>query len=146
MKLFMLLSEMKKFDISSLLQELTLTEFTTLHVLKRSRQMDPDKEITVSELGQYTHATLPAVSRTLKQLQEKQWITREMGGNDRRSVSVTLTEEGERILLLEEQGLKQYIQELEKQMGKEELLTFSKQLERFLVLCEDVKETKIQKK
>ena len=42
--------------------------------------------------------SVPAISRTLRSLQQKGFITREVDENDRRSVRVTVTQDGQRLL------------------------------------------------
>lgn len=53
---------------------------------------------TVAEIAQEMAVQVPAVSRTLRSLQEKGFITREVDENDRRIVRVTVTHSGEALL------------------------------------------------
>lgn len=115
--IFFLLNDMKRNHISSILQEASVVEFTTLHVLKRGHMMNPEGEVTVSDLARYTNSSLPAISRTLKQLQKGELITREIGENDRRAVSVTLTTKGDSLLTREESRLKSYSDIIYETMG-----------------------------
>ena len=54
-------------------------------------------KITISELAARTCELPPAVSRTLKGLEEKGYVTRTVNQKDRRNTYVELTEEGERV-------------------------------------------------
>lgn len=52
-------------------------------------------KLTVSELADKIHAKPSAVSRTLKVLEDKDYIERTVNKEDRRNTYVTLTDEGE---------------------------------------------------
>lgn len=135
--LFRFLTDMKKNHLSDLLQELSVTEFTTLHVLKRGHFSKPDGEITVSHLATYTDSSLSAVSRTLSQLEKAQLISREIGGSYRRSVSVTLTPQGKEMLTREEERLKSFRVFLYDTMGEEDVATLFSLMERFHSVSEE---------
>lgn len=119
--IFRLLSDMKKTHIGDVLEELTLIEFMTLHVLKRGMSMNQGREITVSDLADYTDSSLPSVSRTLKLLEEADLIARKIGKVDRRVISVVLTEKGESLLTQEETRLKEYSHFIYEKMGVEDI-------------------------
>lgn len=135
--IFRLLTDMKKNHISGILQELSMVEFTTLHVLKRGQLMNPEGEITVSDLAKYTDSSLPAVSRTLKQLESQHLISRDIGENDRRAISVTLTETGEMMLTREETRLKEYSDFIYETMGKEDVEQLRSLVARFQSISEN---------
>lgn len=61
-------------------------------------QFDEHKKIYVSNLQRMHHITKPAISQMLNGLENKGYISREMDKQDRRKVSVTLTEIGQDIL------------------------------------------------
>ncbi|NMC55743.1 MAG: MarR family transcriptional regulator, partial [Eubacteriaceae bacterium] len=61
-------------------------------------QFDEHKKTFVSELQKMHHITKPAISQMLNGLENKGYISREMDRQDRRKVSVTLTQKGEDIL------------------------------------------------
>lgn len=129
--IFHLLSDMKKSHIADVLQELTLIEFTTLHVLKRGISVNNGCEITVSDLARYTDSSLPSVSRTLKLLEQSGFITREIGSGDRRVISVVLTKMGESVLIQEESRLKDYSHFIFDRMGSEDISQFDALFRRF---------------
>ncbi len=135
---FRLLTDMRKNHISSILKELSMVEFTTLHVLKRWHFMNPEKEITVSDLANYTDSSLPAVSRTLKQLEVAELIKREISEKDRRAISVLLTEKGESILTNEETRLKKFSERLCDTLGTEEMERFATFLAEFQKATDEV--------
>lgn len=134
--IFHLLTDMKKNQISRILDTLSPIEFTTLHVLKRGHFMNPDQEITVSNLANYTDSSLPAVSRTLSQLEKSALITRNIGEKDRRAISVALTQEGEKMLTHEETRLKLFSDSICETMGTEDMELLISLVGRFLTASE----------
>ncbi|MDO4431779.1 MAG: MarR family transcriptional regulator [Aerococcaceae bacterium] len=73
--------------------DLTIMSRSEFHLLQPLVEQ-ADKPLKASELSQYLHVSNPAVSRTLKSLETKGWITRVDCTNDRRNSYVTLTEQG----------------------------------------------------
>lgn len=134
--IFRLSTEMKKNHLSQVLEELSMVEFTTLHVLKRGHLMNPEQEITVSDLAKYTDSSLPAVSRILKQLEEAGLIAREIGEKDRRAISVVLTQKGQQILTREESRLKSFSEVVYSNMKEEDILALSRLMEEFQTATE----------
>lgn len=54
------------------------------------------EHITAAQAAELLRVSAPSVSRTLKSLEEKGFIERDTDKNDRRSVRIIVTEEGER--------------------------------------------------
>lgn len=54
--------------------------------------------IAMTKLAQKVHALPPAVSRTIKSLEERGYVARYVNPKDRRNTMVRLTEEGEQVL------------------------------------------------
>jgi DNA-binding MarR family transcriptional regulator len=72
---------------------LGLSEFETLDLLMKA----PERKRFAHELLSSTHLTQSALSRTVARLEKRGLVTRSMCPDDRRSVTVTPTEEGERV-------------------------------------------------
>ena len=83
---------------ASLLIGMTPSEFSVVCCVSNLPKRNGGKPVTVAEIAQEMCVSVPAVSRTLRSLQEKGWITREVDENDRRSVRVTVTEAGAALL------------------------------------------------
>jgi DNA-binding MarR family transcriptional regulator len=87
---------MRAIDLRSrtLLQDygLTAPQLTALHAISR---LEP---VTASVLAQNIHLGQPTVTGIVTRLERRGLIERNRGVRDRRSVNISLTEEGERVL------------------------------------------------
>jgi DNA-binding MarR family transcriptional regulator len=78
---------------SATAQQLSLTERSTLGLLYQHQQLLP------SELAGMEKITNQSMSTILKHLLELDYITRTASATDKRKVNISLTAEGERVLL-----------------------------------------------
>ena len=76
------------------IEGMTPSEFSLLCCAVEYPRRNPGKAATVAQMN----VLVPAVSRTLRSLQEKGWIERAVDECDRRSVRVTATPAGEEML------------------------------------------------
>ncbi|MBC1972489.1 MarR family transcriptional regulator [Listeria welshimeri] len=74
--------------------DLTESRFIILMFLKRA----PKQELLPSVIAHKLGATRATVSKLLKAMEQKGWITKNPSTSDKRSTSVKLTEEGMRVL------------------------------------------------
>lgn len=56
-------------------------------------------EVTLSELAEFDHVTLPSMNRTVNTLESAGYLRRDPDAHDRRRVIITLTEAGAEIVL-----------------------------------------------
>ena len=77
---------------------MTASEFSVVCCTADHPKRYGGQPVTVAEIAQEMSVSVPAVSRTLRSLQDKGLITRQVDENDRRSVRVSVTEEGYRLL------------------------------------------------
>ena len=80
------------------IEGMTPSEFSLLCCAVEYPRRNPGKAATVAEIAAQMNVLVPAVSRTLRSLQEKGWIERAVDECDRRSVRVTATPAGEEML------------------------------------------------
>lgn len=77
--------------------EMRKSEFVILEMIQKGRMKGNSIEgACVSELAKNLMVTTPAVSKVLKDMEEKGYIEREPDKNDRRNTIVKMTKEGER--------------------------------------------------
>ena len=69
---------------------LSVREIKLLHYLEESKH----KKITVGDLSQRMELTMPATSKLLKVLEQKEYIIRNADSKDRRTINVSITEKG----------------------------------------------------
>ncbi len=90
-KLFRAMHQFKKLNVSAMIPGLSSSEFSVIGVIMR---MGENGRITSSELAAKTRMLPPAVSRTLRGLEEKGYVERTVDKKDRRNTYVSLTEKG----------------------------------------------------
>lgn len=81
-------------SISSVLTELTQAELALLHCTAYFPQENNGELITVAQAAAELKISAPAVSRTLKNLEHKGYISRNTDPADRRTVRISPTESG----------------------------------------------------
>ena len=88
--------------------------------------------VRVSEIAQALELPMPAVSRLLKGLEERNLVVRSVLPRDRRSVVVTVTQEGERTLQEMKECIHSFLQESLKGVDPEEFDQMIREWERLL--------------
>ena len=81
-------------DLFSVMNELTQGELSLLHSAVSYPEEHNGELITVAQAAAQLNVSAPAVSRTLKNLENKGFITRNTDPADRRSVRISVTESG----------------------------------------------------
>ena len=90
-KLFRAVHQFKKLNVSDLIPGLSSSEFSVMGAIL---QMGENGKSTSSELAAKTKTLPPAVSRTLRGLEEKGYVERSVDKKDRRNTYISLTEKG----------------------------------------------------
>lgn len=90
------------------------SEFFLLNII-----MDRNNDITVSEIAAELEVTPPAVSRSLKSLENRGLIKRETNLVNRRNTMVRLTETGQKFLEMSRRQMDVVMQYVEEKMGEE---------------------------
>ena len=73
-------------------------EFHMLHAICYHSTKEGEAKIRVSELAEYMHVSVPAVSQMLRGMETRGWIRRAMSEEDRRVCYVVLTDDGRKSL------------------------------------------------
>lgn len=101
---------------------LTKTEFFCLGAICNSGKENPEKGgIYVWELARRTHALPPAVSRTLRELEERGYIERSVDREDRRNIKVLPTAEGLAAWAEVEKKTQAFVDRVLDRMGQENM-------------------------
>jgi len=92
--------------------ELTMTQIKLLHYLEAA-----ERELTLKEVAEVVHVSLPAVSRTVDDLVRRGFVLRHEDTEDRRMKRVSLTDTGRAVILrlnaARLHGLEQFVESLE---------------------------------
>lgn len=94
-RFFSALYQFHKLHMGDLVPDITKLEGITMAAIKHCSGEKGKEELTVSELTAKLKAKGPAVSRTLKTLEDKGYIERDVNKADRRNTYVKLTASGE---------------------------------------------------
>lgn len=93
-RFFSALYQFHKLHMGDLVPDITKLEGMTMSAIKHCSGEKGKEELTVSELTAKLKAKGPAVSRTLKTLEDKGYIERDVNKADRRNTYVKLTISG----------------------------------------------------
>ncbi|MBP7319810.1 MAG: MarR family transcriptional regulator [Lachnospiraceae bacterium] len=128
-RLFHTFSQFRKLHFSSLMEDLNHSEFAILksiayeeiHPCRASEPCKVNNKISTSDLAKKIRVSPPSISRSLKVMEEKNLITRQINPNDRRNTYILLTENGKAKLLEAEQIMVEFTDSVLAQMDPEHL-------------------------
>lgn len=131
-EIFSIFNRFHRLKISSILPGVSSVEMGTLKTIEHCRKekemaaKEPDSKsidvkVTVSEVVRYMRVAAPAVSRTLRSLEEKNYVERMVCEGDRRNVYVRVTEEGKEVLNECNRILSELLKSVTEKMGEEDM-------------------------
>ena len=91
-KLAAIIARIHKLKVGNMLTGVSEIEFKTMSAISR---ISKSGDVKVSDIAKYLELSAPAVSRTMKSLEEKEYIERHTDKQDRRNIIVKLTSKGE---------------------------------------------------
>ncbi|HOO25754.1 MAG TPA: MarR family transcriptional regulator [Clostridiales bacterium] len=140
-KLYVTLHRIRHLNIIGSLGLMPPPEMEVLGEIRAKNKKKPGETVTVSDISQSLHVSLPAVSRTLNRLEEKNYISREIDKNDRRNIRLLITEEGREALDENVKKLTAFLQKAFDDLGEEKTKALSEILdELYLALCREIGE------
>lgn len=128
-RLFHTFSQFRKLHVSTLLEDMNHSEFAILkaiayeevHGCHDKSECDVNQRISTSDLAKKIHVSPPSISRSLRALEDKGLITRQINPNDRRNTYVLLTEYGKNKLFSSEQVMAEFTDSVLGQMDSDHL-------------------------
>lgn len=93
-RFYAVMNQFRRLRIGDLFPELSKSDCMTLMAIDHFSREKQEGMMTVSELTDKMHMQMPAVSRTLKSLEEQELIERSVNKSDRRNTYVALTPRG----------------------------------------------------
>ncbi len=123
--------------------EMTPSEISLCYCVQLHPQKNGGALPTVAEIAAQLNVSVPAISRTLKKLEAKQYIKRTANENDRRIVHIALSEKGEQVLLKNFRTITDIMDKVLAKFTDEELETMLKLYVKFTTaVSQVVSETK----
>lgn len=119
------------------IEGMTPSEFSVLCCAVEYPRRNPGKAATVAEIATQMNVLVPAVSRTLRSLQEKGWIERAVDECDRRSVRVSATPAGEEMLQANTKRVVNALNRIMSVFTEEEMRTIAELYSKFASATEE---------
>ena len=119
------------------IEGMTPSEFSVLCCAVEYPRRNPGRAATVAEIAAQMNVLVPAVSRTLRSLQEKGWIERTVDECDRRSVRVTATPAGEEMLQADMKRVVNALNRIMSVFTEEEMRTIAELYSKFASATEE---------
>ena len=156
-KLFDAFHMFRKLQFHSVIDNMTHSEIAIMKSLKygdyHKRPHGVSKEgidqvpLSVSKLAKLVRVSAPSISRSLKGMEEKGYITRKIDTKDRRNSYVELTEYGESTLSKAESTLRDFTDKVLNQMDPihlESLMTYLEEL--YMISEQEIQKEKEEEK
>lgn len=94
-RFFSAMHQFQRLKIGDMFPDMTKGDCMALMAIERINRKKEDGILTVSELAEHMEVQASAVSRTLKSLEDKDFIERTVNRSDRRNTYVSLTSQGQ---------------------------------------------------
>ena len=112
----------RKLNIGSILLHLNKSEFVLMNGIYHVQKKIGSKHgVKMSDLAEYAHALPPAVSRSIKALEERGYVRRFADQKDRRNTLVEITESGQEVLQESNAIIDEFIRRVFEKTDKEEM-------------------------
>ena len=148
-KLFETLHSFRKLNVSEILPHISHGDYTILKMIDHCNMVCSEEQggVKVSRVAKCMELSVPAVSRSLRTLEEKNYILRKVNREDRRNVYVETTEEGRAVLQEVDAIMSDFADAVFGQLGEETLEKLNLYLCRLLETArEEIKHRKYQSK
>lgn len=147
-ELFAAFVQFRKLHISSIIPELSHSEFVTMkHIACANKKCLTGEKVKVSMISKAQRVNITAVSRTLKGLEEKGYIRRFVSEKDRRITYVELTGEGTVVLEEAEKKMDGFTEAILSRLGEEDILQLTAFMNRIYEAAEqEIDKRKCKKK
>lgn len=135
---FDIMDSFRKMNIASMLPDISHGDFAVLKMIQRCGQEKEEaaKPVKVSAIVRCSKLPAPAISRTLKHLEEKEYVIRTVDREDRRNTFVEITEAGEELLTEADGIMSGFADAVFGQMGDETMRKLNSYLARMAETAE----------
>ena len=129
--LFQIFQRFRRIQWGSNLKEMSQPEYMALSAISCAQDSQPDSPgVYVSVLAEDLEVSVSMVSKMLKVLEEKGWISRTVDPNSRRNTFVSLTEAGRRLYAEESARAAATNRRIVARMGEETMARFLRDAEK----------------
>lgn len=129
---------MRRLNMSHVFSDVSQGEFFTLEMLRKFQQRNGDSRgVIVSDLARSLRVSPPAASRTLKNMEEKGLIRREVDKNNRRNTYVYLTEKGMESRDMASKAMEDFTGRVMKRMGDENVEMLISLIQKMTTIMEE---------
>ena len=141
-ELFQAMSQFRKLKFSDMFSNISKADFFTMSMIMDKGE---NGKITISELAAKAHVLPPAMSRTLRGLENKGYVERNVNKQDRRNTYVELTEQGKAVTLQTRTSMCEFGRAVMDQLDEEEMKRLISYLNHIYVIAEkEIKARKIE--
>ena len=128
------MSRFGKYPIGMLFDTLSQGEFFML--VKIDCLEGEEGEVSITELTNFCHVSMPAVSRMLHSMEKKGYLERYASRKDKRTTFVKLTDLEKTYKEEAQKKVTKFIEKVSKQMGEEKMRQFTKLFWEFVDMME----------
>lgn len=132
------MERLSRLNPDKVIEGLSPPEFSVLCCVGEFPLKNGGRPSSVADIASMMKVSVPAVSRTLRSLQEKGWIERTVDEFDRRSVRVTLTPTGEEMMRANMKRVVEVLNRILSVFTPEEIRTISALYSKFTVSMENI--------
>ena len=120
----------RKFHLPKLSDDISRLEGSIIFWLVKSEKME-NKSVNVSELAEGLHVSMQSISRTLKSLENKGYIVREVDSDNRRNTLIKLSKKGNELVEKKKKDVEGYFERVFSHFTEEELQQYLNFQEKF---------------
>lgn len=113
---------------------LAVAEFFVLLEIEGISREREECGVTSSELAERMEQTVSSVSKMIKNLEEKKYVTRKPSPKDRRVCYISVTDEGRKELGKVRERQKKILQYAYKEMGEKDMVEFDRLLKKWYAI------------
>lgn len=135
-KLFAAMHQFKRLKVGKLFPQINNADCMTLAAIEHLRT-HMDGKLTVTELSAHMKNKMSAVSRSLKNLEDRGYIERTVNKTDRRNTYITLTDAGKREIKEIQDTINEFTEAVFSKMNEEDMCRLLEYLNQLYVIAEE---------
>lgn len=122
-----------------------MTLFSIQHIGEIKKKNGQDSGVKVSDISEHLNTSKPDVSKKIRVLEEKGYVTRRESRQDKRVTYIEITPKGKEVLLSNKKEAAQFLTNVFDRMGEEDMEQFMRLLDKMRKAIEEELEEKNEK-